>query len=99
MRRADFDQNEVSQVVKGITRRVIVVKAPDPRYFEEAIFIVKEDVSVSGVDAKAVLKEAEAVAARFVKSGGKRSLLKRVPPPVYALIGAGVSGLLFFLLF
>ena len=85
------------QLVKGITRRVIVVKAPDPRYFEEAIFIVKEDVNVSGLDAAAVLKEAETVAARFVKSGGRKGLLKRIPPPIYALVGAGVSALLFVL--
>jgi len=85
-------------LVKGITRRVIVVKAPDPRYFEEAIFIVKEDVSVTGVDAAQVLKEAETVATRFVKSKGRRGLFKRIPPPVYALAGAGVSALLFFLI-
>lgn len=85
-------------MVKGITRRVIVVKAPDPRYFEEAIFIVKEDVSVTGVDAAEVLKDAEAVAARFVKKGGKLGRLWRVPPPVYALAGAGASALLFFFL-
>jgi len=88
----------VRELVKGITRRVIVVKSPDPRYFEEAIFIVKEDVSVSGVDATAILKEAETVAMRFVKTEGKRGGLKRVPPPIYALVGAGVSGLLFLLI-
>lgn len=76
---------------------MIVVKAPDPRYFEEAIFIVREDVSVSGVDAAKVLKEAEAVAARFVKAEGKVGLLRRVPSGVYALVGAGVSALVFFL--
>ena len=30
-------------MVKGITRQVIFVKSPDPRLFEEAIFIVKEE--------------------------------------------------------
>ena len=30
-------------MVKGITRQVILVKSPDPRLFEEAIFIVKEE--------------------------------------------------------
>jgi len=88
----------VRELVKGITRRVIVVKAPDPRYFEEAIFIVKEDVSLTGVDAAQVLKEAETVAARFVKTGGKLGRLWRVPPPIYALAGASASALLFFFL-
>ena len=31
-------------MVKGITRQVILVKSPDPKLFEEAIFIVKEEV-------------------------------------------------------
>ena len=30
-------------MVKGITRQVILVKSPDPKLFEEAIFIVKEE--------------------------------------------------------
>ena len=35
-------------MVKGISRRVIVVKSPDPRLFEEAIFIVKEEAFQRG---------------------------------------------------
>ena len=31
-------------LVKGISRRVIVVDSPDPKLFEQAIFIVKNDV-------------------------------------------------------
>lgn len=34
---------DVADMVKGITRQVILVKSPDPRLFEEAIFIVKEE--------------------------------------------------------
>ena len=34
-------------MVKGITRQVILVKSPDPKLFEEAIFIVKEEAPVS----------------------------------------------------
>ena len=30
-------------MVKGVTRQVILVKSPDPRLFEQAIFIVKEE--------------------------------------------------------
>ena len=30
-------------MVKGISRRVIVVRSPDPRFFEQAIFLMKED--------------------------------------------------------
>ena len=30
-------------MVKGISRQVIVVHSPDPKVFEQAIFIVRED--------------------------------------------------------
>ena len=35
-------------MVKGITRQVILVKSPDPKLFEEAIFIVKEEALARG---------------------------------------------------
>ena len=30
-------------MVKGNTRQVIVVKSPDPKLFDQAIFLLKED--------------------------------------------------------
>ena len=30
-------------MVKGISRQVIVVRSPDPKLFEQAIFILRED--------------------------------------------------------
>jgi len=78
-------------MVKGVNRRVIVVKSPDPRYFEEAIFIVKEDVSLTGVDTKRVLEEAEAVARGYVKQQTyRRGPLAKIPPLGYLAIGAFV---------
>ena len=43
-------------MVKGISRRVIVVSSPDRRYFDEAIFILRSDTSGpdSGVPSVAV---------------------------------------------
>ena len=50
-------------MVKGITRQVILVKSPDPRLFEEAIFIVKEEaLAREGVSADKVLREARQAA-------------------------------------
>ena len=40
------DSREATEVVKGVAKRVIVVKSPDPKVFEEAIFIVREDLSL-----------------------------------------------------
>ena len=42
-------------MVKGVSRQVIVVKEPDPRFFEQAIFILKEDAFGQGVTAEQVL--------------------------------------------
>ena len=46
-------------MVKGVCRQVIVVKGPDPRLFEQAIFILKEDAVKEGITDEALLKEAE----------------------------------------
>ena len=79
-------------MVKGVTRRVIVVKTPDRKLFEQAIFIVKEDAfSRPGVTAEQVLSEAQRVADGYVRrnsSLGKR--LHRIPPPAYAAVGAAL---------
>ena len=81
-------------MVKGISRRVIVVKSPDPRYFEEAIFIVKEDVSLIGVDQGQVLQEARAVATGYIKQQGRgRGILAKIPPLGYLAVGAALSAL------
>jgi len=89
----------ITTVVKGTTRRVIVIKTPDPRYFEEAIFIVKEDVNVSGVAAADVLKEAETVAKQFVKTKGKKpGIHKKIAPLAYLAIGAVLSAVTMLLL-
>ena len=46
-------------MVKGTSKRVIVVKSPDPKYFEEAIFIVREEFMRSpGVTKDKLLSEA-----------------------------------------
>ena len=37
-------------MVKGVTRQVIVVKSPDPKLFEQAIFIMREDAFVEGLN-------------------------------------------------
>lgn len=70
-------------MVKGVTRRVIVVKTPDKRLFEQAIFIVKEDAFTrDGVTAEQVLAEAQRVADGYVRrNSGLRKKLWHIPPP------------------
>ena len=46
-------------MVKGTSRRVIVVDSPDPKLFEQAIFIVKNEAfSQEGVTSQQILGEA-----------------------------------------
>lgn len=46
-------------MVKGISRQVIVVQSPDPKLFDQAIFILKDDaIGQEGITDEALLKEA-----------------------------------------
>ncbi len=82
-------------MVKGITRQVILVRSPDPKLFEEAIFIVKEEaLSREGVSAEAVLKEARQAADGYLKQG--RAWNRRfssLPGPVWGALGAAAASL------
>lgn len=53
-------------MVKGISRQVIVVQSPDPKLFDQAIFILRDDVG-EGITEEALLKEAR----QAVRSGGR----------------------------
>ena len=75
-------------MVKGVSRQVIVVKEPDPRFFEQAIFILKEDAFGQGVTAEQVLQEARRVADGYVRKNTGPGRLRRIPGPVYAAAGA-----------
>ena len=80
-------------MVKGITRQVILVKSPDPRLFEEAIFIVKEEaLAREGVSADRVLREARQAADGYLKQGktGNRRL-ERLPALAWGALGAAVA--------
>lgn len=81
---------DVVIVVKGITRQVILVKSPDPKLFEEAIFIVKEEaMNREGISAEQVIRQARQAADGYLKGNRvKRSLLEKVSGPVWALGGA-----------
>lgn len=75
-------------MVKGISRQVIVVHSPDPKLFEQAIFILKEDaVGQEGITDEALLKEAGQAL------NSRRSKRFLVAGPVWACGGALVTGL------
>lgn len=78
-------------MVKGISRRVIVVRSPDPRFFEQAIFLMKEDAFHNGtVSADQVVAEAQQAAAGYLRrngEGGKARWKKRLPGAVWFALG------------
>ena len=82
-------------MVKGISRRVVVVDSPDQRYFEQAIFLVRNDAAGEGVTAQELVEEARRVARNY--AGGDHGRLTRLwrsmSPAVYTLLGAGGIGL------
>lgn len=91
---------EVRSVVKGMNKRVVVVKSPDPKVFEQAIFIVREDFRPGPGGEVDVLKEAEKVANDYLKNAGPASqkLLARIPPTAFAAVGALLMGLVWLTL-
>lgn len=76
-------------MVKGINKRVIVVKAPDPRLFEQAIFIMREDAFAEGVSAEQVLEEAQKAAKSYVRGNTQVGRwIRFLPAPAWAAAGA-----------
>ena len=81
-------------MVKGISRQVIVVHSPDPKLFEQAIFILKDEAVTQGVTDELLLKEARQ-AIRGGSVGKKRKL--SMYGPVWAAGGALITGTVWLL--
>lgn len=86
-------------VVKGISRRVIVVRSPDQRFFEQAIFLLREDVLRSNsVTEEQVVRQARQAAAHYVQSSAPYTgQTERLPGWLWFLLGAGTVGALWLL--
>lgn len=78
-------------MVKGISKQVIVVQGPDPKLFDQAIFILKDGAVEQGVTDEALLKEAQ----QAIRSPKKRHL--RYYGPAWACGGAAVTGLVWLI--
>lgn len=81
-------------MVKGISRQVIVVQSPDPKLFDQAIFILRDDVG-DGITDEALLKEAQQV----IRGSGKprKRFNAYLNGAVWAAGGAMVTGLAWLL--
>ena len=81
-------------MVKGVSKRVIVVRSPDPRIFDEAIFIVRDDaLKKSGVSAEDLLREAQEAAGSYLKTNLQKKwrFLRRIPSALWLCAGAGLA--------
>ena len=79
-------------MVKGISRQVILVHSPDPKLFDQAIFILKDGaLGENGVTEERLLQEAK----RLIGKPKKRKL--SAYGPVWACGGAALTGLLWLL--
>jgi hypothetical protein len=74
-------------LVKGVTRRVIVVKPPDKRLFEEAVFFLKEGCG-DGFSGDDIIAQAHAVADSFVYENRRGHRRTRLRAALWAVAGA-----------
>ena len=81
---------EGRKVVKGTSKRVVVVKSPDPKFFEQAIFILKESQGEKGGE---VLREAQKVADDYVRDyvSQPKKLFSNMPPLFFSALGAAAG--------
>lgn len=71
-------------MVKGTARQIVLVKSPDPKLFEQAIFILREDaLERHGVTEEDVMRQARKTAGAYLSSQlpgrrNRRAWLKRL---------------------
>ena len=80
-------------MVKGISKQVIMVHSPDPKLFEQAIFILKDEAVENGITEEALLKEAQSM----IRPGQGRKRKLRYYGPVWACGGAVITGFIWMI--
>lgn len=59
-------------MVKGVQKRVVVVRCPDAKYFDQAIFMVRDDsLAEEGRSPEQVLEEACRVADGYIRQNAE----------------------------
>ena len=75
-------------MVKGVSKRVIMVKTPEGGLFEQAIFLIKDEAAMEkGMTGDRLLKEACRVANGYLS--GTR---KKTDPRLFCLLSAAAGG-------
>ncbi len=89
-------------MVRGISRRVIVVDSPDPHIFEQAIFIIRNDAvsDESGVPSEQIVEQAVRIAKNYAHTHGVSPHRKiSLPPWLAAILGGAAIGLMWLLVY
>ena len=71
-----------------------MVKSPDPKFFEQAIFILREDIRGKGTERGGdVLREAQRVADDYVRDyvSEPRKIFSNMPPMFFSVLGAAAG--------
>ncbi len=88
-------------MVKGISRRVIVVDSPDPRIFEQAIFIIRNEAVTGGggVTSQQLVDQAVRIAKNYARTHGGTTTKTRLQltPWLAAVLGGSAIGLVWLL--
>ncbi len=80
-------------MVKGMTRQAVVVKAPDQKLFDQAIFLVRPDVQPEGVSDAELLQQAREAAGANVAEESVSGRRKWLGTCLGALAGGALVGL------
>ena len=83
-------------MVKGISRRVVVVDSPDPNIFEQAIFIIRND-SADGVSSQQLVEQAVRIAKSYARTHTAPPRRFQFTPVLAALTGAVAIALVWML--
>ena len=86
-------------LVKGLSRRVIVIKSPDPKIFDQAIFIMKDDIRNKGVTQNEILREAQTIASEYLQANKQTGRFKKYSPLFFMILGALCSFLICLICF
>ena len=79
-------------MVKGISRQVIVVRSPDQKLFEQAIYKLREEARGQGVTDEAILRQARLAAEGYTAARTRKR--RRPSGALCALAGSLFTGLI-----
>lgn len=86
-------------LVKGISRRVIVVDSPDPHIFEQAIFILNNDATAGGgISSQQLVDQAVRIAKSYARTHVDPPKKRfHLTPWVSALLGGAAISIVWLL--